>query len=242
MFKFIKRIQARRNSKKYQERIKRKPESMKMADSWNYKGTKERFKEVYITELNNQPIKHLASLDIKNPNVMILGAGLGEDIPELKKELIKININPNIDVFSLTKTLPKDLIKTMQVRNDFSNKIGFEEINPKNPKLKKLIKDTKGQYDLVMAPMSVGVHTNYPATVLFNSAMLLKKNGKAYVQIAVKFTDLDNTRRMGKEIKIKYQLLFYRFIEAINKSENKNYRFKLTMDRSSYFAIIERLN
>jgi len=237
----------------YKERIKRELcthsrsgielYELKGSEGWGHNGEPSRFHPIYNIFLNREPTNFLISLKKKNPKIMILGAGKGEDIPLFKKELQQNKINPIFDVFSLTNSLsPK--IKRNIVRNDFSNKLGFEQINPQTEEHKILINKIKGKYDLVVASLSVGVYTKYPSTTLLNAGMLLSKGGRAYIEVSLAFLEARLDKKSinySWKLNNKYNLLFNKFVDTINKKENTDYKFRLSMV-NGVTVLIERLN
>jgi hypothetical protein len=232
----------------YKDRIKRRlwwetEEQIKAKkELWPVNGQINRFKEIYKNIYKNEPIKFLLSLKKRDPKIMILGAGEGSDIKLLRDELLEKKLKPIIDVFSIKKTLEKD-VKQNIVRKDFSKSIPFEHIDPRIKEHNEIIKATKGQYDLVMAPFSVGVYTNSISTILLNSAMLLAKNGRAYIQVKLDFLDPIQLpeNKMGFELKQEHKLMFNRFVNTINKKENVDYKYKLSFHHNGSI-LIERVN
>jgi hypothetical protein len=213
-------------------------------EDWDINGETYRFKQIYKIILNNKPVAFLLSLKKRKPKIMILGAGIGNDLIEFKKELNKHNISPVFDVFSLTKALSDEVTNKKIARHDYSTNLGFEQIDPRVPSHKKIVDKTKGKYDLVMAPLSVGTYTKYPSTILLNSAMLLSKGGRAYVFMGLNHLVVIGENRIDGnifELNKKYVLLFNKFVSSINKKENTDYKFKLSM-ANSVTVLIERLN
>jgi hypothetical protein len=147
---------------------------------WPCNGQNFRYKDIFYNNLKKKPLDFLKKLNKKNPEVMFLGPGSGNTIVEFNKDLKKNKINPVFDIFSLTKNLDPKVKKQKLIRKDYSSNIGFEKLNTKNSKFKFL----KEKYDLIIGAMSVGFHTKYPVNSLFTSAMMLKKNGRAYIEIA----------------------------------------------------------
>jgi len=232
----------------YKERIKKslhglsevglKYGTLMGTEGWQKEGEEYRFSEIYKSLFRNEPIKHILSLKKKSPKIMILGAGIGEDTKVLKDELNKITIYPVFDVFSLTRTLSPEIKKNI-VRNDFSSNVGLEQLDPRIKQHKKIIDATKGKYDLVVAPLSVGEYTNHPATILLNSALLLSKGGKAYIQTSsVFYGEFDYPMKLKKNI----DLLFNKLVNTINMKDNSARQFKLTTNPLGHYVIVERLN
>ncbi|MEI8364707.1 MAG: hypothetical protein WCF78_04620 [archaeon] len=196
-------------------------------EHWPAFGEKNRFDYTYVTKFKNLPIMHLKSINKKNPKIMILGAGSGRELIELKDILKKEKINPEINVFSLTKSLDKDIEKKI-VNKDYSINKAIENIDPKRDK--QIIKENIGKYDLVVAPLSVGVYTDHVAYNMLLTSLLLRKHGKAYIEVN------DNSQNLTR---------YKRFIELYNKQFTKNYEFiinEIKLDRKltnqKYFEII----
>jgi len=177
-------------------------------ESWYSFGNKNKFYEVYELKFHGKPLDFLINHKSKKPNIMVLGAGEGRDLQLLKKFCEKYKKEPIIDILSLTKTLPEDIKKI--VNKDYSNNRALETIDLERDK--KLISEIKNKYDLVMAPLSVGVYTNHPTYNIFLSAMMLKKEGRTYIQVR-------HTKDLEKR--------FNRFVETYNKQNKTNYKFKL---------------
>ena len=225
-------------------------------ESWPCNGQKERFKEIFFLNLYKKPLDFLQKLKKQNPNVMFLGSGRGGTISEFLKYTSKFKIKPLVDTFSLTKNLSKSVLS--KVRKDYSANIGFEELNTKNSKYKFL----ENKYDLIVGAMSVGYHTKYPANALFTSALMLKKGGKAYIEIDdlkqflqlnktqfIKF--LKNSNLNKEEIYSQKQILFLEkvFNRMVNSYDPKlefsfnfiKYKNKMFSSVDSVFVEIERI-
>ena len=174
----------------------KKMEEGLLIDRWKQSGQQERFSEIFLNTLHGEPLKFLRKSTDKKPEVLFLGAGSGKYLPEFKTELLKNNIDPQIDVLSIQNSLdPK--VKPI-VREDHSTGDSLETIVSKGRKIKGEITDEKlssfmanrkltsslvGKYSLVMGSYSVGFHTNYPASNVFNTCLMLKPGGRAYIQI-----------------------------------------------------------
>lgn len=157
-----------------------------ITDGKNILITENRYKRVYRTILNKDPINHLIKRKNKNPNIMILGPGAGQDIVLLRRELISNDIKPQIDVLGIQKTIDPKLLETKIVHQDLSSGKALEEISQDPKENKKIISKLKERYDLVVAPSSAGLHTLYPAFNVFNIACMLKKGGVAYIEVPTK--------------------------------------------------------
>jgi len=213
--------------KKTEQTVKEKLDTDKWPDWWGAKGTKNRFQDAMLN-LNNAPLKFLISKNNKEPKIMLLGTGQGLDIFKYKSEFAKHNIVPSFDVFSLHKELAEEVNANKLVNKDYSLGLPFEQINPKIESHSELILNTKGKYDLVMAQMSVGKYTEHLSTTLFNAALLLKKGGKAYIQIEIDPRDFKTEQSKVKLNRAsKTWVIFNRLVEWINKTENKKYVFKI---------------
>jgi hypothetical protein len=229
------------------------------AKSWRFKGGLGRFATIY-PELQEKPLHHLLSIKNKNPEIMILGAGLGLDSYLFKKELLKKKINATMDVFSLNKIkeskfplmerllFRKKILKS--IRNDYSNNDYFENISLYKDLPNKLI----GKYDLVMASSSVGVFTNHREFNLFQSAILLKKGGKAFIEYgavsagwtfknSVGFVDIDSSK-IQKDLPLITKTI-NKLVNIYNEQNNTQLKFKISylwdVERMCYFEI-ERIN
>lgn len=188
----------KRELKKSVENIVKKKE----IDSWPLNGQviskplkyhqTNRYVSVYHDILRKEPINHLIKTKNKTPSLLVLGPGIGQDISYLKNELSSNGINPKIDVLGLQKTIEPKLLEKKIVNKDFSSGLSLEEISSNPIKNKKLISNLKGKYDMVVGSASVGLHTLYPAFNVFNTSMLLKKKGVAYVEIPTKRTLTSN--------------------------------------------------
>jgi hypothetical protein len=157
--------------------------NLDLLGSWGYLGTKSRFRDTYILGLNSKPLDFLISLDKPNPNIMILGPGVGMSILELHKFLAEYNITPNTDVFGLTKTI-SDKVKRA-IRKDYSENMSFEELWTNPDKYSAILKEFLGRYDFIEAMYSVGYHTKYPEKTSFYTALMLAKGGEAYLTIDI---------------------------------------------------------
>lgn len=231
---------------------------------WGFYGRKNRFYQIFEKSLKNNPILFLQERFAntkKNPQVMFLGPGKGEYILEFINALnykSPKKIDPLIDVFALKKGLSEEVQR--KIRNDFSSEIAFEKLNTKtsNEVVINFQKKLINSYDLIMAPLSVGFHTQYPANALFTSAMMLKKGGKAFVQVEdfklyfekknnksfYEQCTIKNAKKYSIEKKVKRVLyiqkqidnmekIFKRFVDSYNKTHETNFQFRLK--RHEYF-------
>jgi hypothetical protein len=224
---------------------------------WPCNGQKERFKEIFFKNLKKKPFNFLIKLGKEKPNVMFLGAGKGDTILEFLKHTSKFKIKPIVDVFSLTKGLSKNVLT--KVRKDYSTNIAFEELNIKNSKYKFL----ENKYDLIVGAMSVGYHTKYPTNAIFTSALMLKKGGKAYVEIDdlksflqlnknefwkfLKYSTINKEEIYSQKQILVLEKIFNRMVNVYNpKLEFTfnfiNYKNKMFNNVESVFVEIERLN
>jgi hypothetical protein len=154
-----------------------------------------RYKKIYTKILKKDHVLHFLKTGKKNPNLLILGAGFGQDIILLKRELLDYNIKPKIDVLGIQKTIDPKLLETKIVNKDLSSGKAIEEISQEPQKNKKLISKLKERYDMVVAPSSAGLHTLYPAFNVFNISCMLKKGGIAYIEVPTK--ELINDKEKG---------------------------------------------
>ena len=206
-------------------------------ESWAYKGDRDRYKVVFELQLKKKPLKYLLDNNIKSPKIMMLGPSTGKYILEFKKRLLENKIKPIIDCFSLKNELNKDVEK--EVRLNLFGKGAFEKLNTKanNPDLKEIQRNLIDKYNLIIAPMSVGVHTKYPINALFTSALMLRKGGKAYVEIPAIDRDHLEYMKSQKQSRSKYdKQLFYSKLQATKvekifdrfvNSYNPKLKFKL---------------
>lgn len=179
-------------------------------ESWPAFGDTYRYEHIFVKKFRKKPLLHLKKIKKTNPRVMILGAGLGRDLKLFKEDLNKLRIDPTIDVFSLTKSLSKE-VKRDVVSTDFSRKKALETISP--VKDRKMIGQIKGKYDLVVAPLSVGVYTDHLSYNLLLTSLMLNKNGKAYIE--VEKYDMQAKER------------FNRFVELYNKQKKEENKFEI---------------
>ncbi len=101
---------------------------------WGHNGSKNRFKSIFLKNLERKPISFLQKLGKEKPTVMFLGPGKGGTITEFLKYTSKLKINPVVDVFALTKNL--SLEASSKIRTDYSSDVPFEHLNIKNSKYK----------------------------------------------------------------------------------------------------------
>jgi hypothetical protein len=148
-------------------------------EKWPAFGQEYRYIHTFVKKFSEKPFLHLKKIKKEKPKIMVLGAGLGIDLIEFKKTLNSIKINPTIDVLSLTKSLSPRAKKI--VNKDYSQNKAIETIDFK--KETKLASNLKNKYDLVVAPLSVGVYTDHPSYNMFLTSLMLNKNGKAYIEL-----------------------------------------------------------
>jgi len=193
-------------------------------DSWNYNGGHSSFDRVFIRFLSEKPLDFLISLKKKKPKIMILGPGYGGEIVGLNRFLNYRNIFPEIDVLGLTSTVAVDARQL--IKNDYSQRVSLEEIGANPKRFSELIQKLKGEYDLIVASLSVGFHTDYPVHNCFYSAMMLAPNGEAYIDVSI----------------VPYVLkVFPRLVKAYNKLNNTDYKFNIE-DFGSGSIRIKRIN
>lgn len=190
--------------------------------SYGYNGEARRYNEIYSQDLKGQPIVFLINLKKKSPKIMVIGPGVGLDLIVLTRELSYFGIEPQLDVFGLTKTISTDAQKV--VRTDYSQSVALETIGSDPEKYSELINAVQGVYDLVIGSNSVGFHTNYPAHNCFYSAMMLNVGGEAYIDVYLGIKLLKKT--MPNVLKHVY-LTFQRLVAAYNKVNRTNYKFEL---------------
>lgn len=143
----------------------------------NIIGSKKRFYENYLYSdlINHFPFKN------KKPKILIVGAGIGEELIEFKNHLNAKKIKPKIETMGITKMLTDKASKV--VSKDHSMNLCLEEIDIKNPAHKNLIKSLRDNFDIVVAPMSAGVHTPYIAYNCFLCSLMLKPEGVAKIHV-----------------------------------------------------------
>jgi hypothetical protein len=195
-------------------------------ESWSGNGGHfQRYKKIYIKKLRNRPFNFiLETLKKKNPNIMIIGAGKGQDLFFLKKEFSNFGVSTNIDVLSLSKSLDKDLLENKIIRKDFSplakNAKALEKYNFLEDK--KTLKQITGKYHLLINEKGSGAFTDYPHFALFQSGLFLAKKGRAFVEIEIK-RDLETTLKITN-----------RLFTAHNKKHNLDLKFKLEILKDTF--------
>ena len=210
------------------------------SEVWGHNGSKNRFKSIFLKNLERKPISFLQKIGKEKPNVIFLGPGKGVMITEFLKYTSKLKINPVVDVFALTKNLSLEV--NSQIRNDYSNNVPFEHLNIKNSKCKFL----EEKYDLVISAMGVGAHTKYAPNALFTSALMLQKGGKAYIQTNMWNYLLKNSPD-AKKTKLLIKSVFNRMVISYNKILEKSnlnprkYSFNFIESNNLGFVEIERL-
>lgn len=181
-----------------------------------------RYKRIFIDKLKKKPLLFLERRFKNNkntPTIMVLGPGDGGYTALLNIELKKIGVNSFIDVLGFSKSVDKEIISKGFIRKEFSPEISkakaFEHLNPvEEPKITRFI---KGNYDLVIAEKSVGTFTESRPYTLLQTSLLLKKNGRAYIEV-LHNNDL-------KQVVLKYQ----RMLNSFNKKNKLDLKFKLEM-------------
>jgi hypothetical protein len=211
--------------------------SKQIPDLWVNSGLEGRFKQVYVKQLKNKPLNFLKN-NFKNskPNIMILGAGFGGDIIKLNEYLTQNKIKSKIDVFSLHKMI--DLSKNI-IREDYSQHIALEELFFKN---KQTFGKIINKYNLVVAPLSVGVHTKYPVYNALCSAVMLKKKGVLYYEVPIVNKQIiKKLNKHNKDVNVKtifsklnnFEVIFDRMVTSFNKIYSVDIKFKLNLLESS---------
>ena len=209
-------------------------------------GEKHRFTDIFTWNLGRKPLNHLFSINKKKPNILFLGPGKGEYIIPFKEELKFKGLEPEIDVFGLLKDTLSASVKP-EIKNDFSMATPFESLDPEIKEHKNFFLKTIGKYDLIIAPMSVAYQTKYPSFALYQSALMLNKGGKAYLEVrsinSAKLAD----NKYGSQL-LQLEKVFNRLINNYNKNYNQNnkYSFKILGDLKTnpfgVFVEIERIN
>ncbi|NCP72103.1 hypothetical protein GW835_01775 [archaeon] len=201
-------------------------ETLERSKSQQYEGWRgcdggfQRYKEVFKKSLNDRPTNFLLEeLKVHNPNVMMLGPGKGHYAALFKKELESIGVNIHIDTLGFSKTIDKELIRDELIRKDHSPHISkataFEHINPKEHP--KLIKKIKGKYHLVIGERSVGLYGESKPYAIFQTALLLEKRGRAFLDVQFTKETLKDIVEVSK-----------RMLRAYNKANNTDLEYKIT--------------
>ncbi len=191
-------------------------------ESWPSFGQENKYFQVYFVKFKEKPIEFLKTK--KNPKIMVLGAGEGKDLKLLKNEFR----DAKIDVFSLTKSLNKD-IKRNVINRDHTIFVALESLDSRFKKHRQLIEKLKNKYDLVIAPLSVGIYTNYPVFNIFRSSMMLRKKGQCFIEIYTR----ENVEK-----------IFNKFVEVYNRQQKTKYSFEIKKinqnadNTRSYYQII----
>lgn len=200
--------------------------------SWGDRGSNYRFNSVFKIFLKAKPLDHILGLKKPKPEILFLGPGEGDYISLFVNELQITNprILPKVDVFGLTPTLSDEAKKV--VRTDFSKGKALEEIITNPDENKDFINHVSGRYDLIMADMSVGFHTDYPEHNLAYSALMLNKGGKLYFDFdASRIRELlpDFNSRSIKFSRFRYEYI-KRFVERFALFYNRKYETNLKFD------------
>ena len=197
-------------------------------------GGSHRFEQIYGGRLRKKILDFVLDELKQHPEIMVLGPGEGHDTALLKLELEKYGIKPEIDALNLYKgTLDKELIKKRIIRNDLSADKVFEQINQHDDS--KLVKRLFENYHLVIAPKSVGVFNKSRAFSLYQVALMLKPNGRAYVELTFDFRkDLNffkngpNKSKMLLEVE-KQRTIALRMIDSFLKNHKLNRKFEISV-------------
>jgi hypothetical protein len=209
---------------------------------YSYLGDSYRYGDVWINELGSKPKNFLLSLKKSNPQIMVVGPHYGYDILEMKKDLKKSGINPEVDVFGLMETIRPSV--RPEVRRDFSQGVALETVGSDPHKYPKLVRSMKGKYDLVMAAGSAGLHTNHPTHNCFFMALMLAPGGEAYIQIRPlrepkKHYDLEDKKTFPH-----LNALFPKFVDSYNRQNGTDLEFVLTpikFGEHNIYVKIERI-
>ena len=145
-------------------------------------GHPERYQDIYVKQLKNGVLDFILNDLQKHPDIMVLGPADGHDTVELKVQLEKYGIKPKLDVINFYKdTLNKQYLQNKSIRTDFSQNKAFEKLNFIDDI--SLINEIFEKYHLVIAPKSMGYYTSSESFTLYQSALLLQKGGRAYIEI-----------------------------------------------------------
>lgn len=224
----------------------------KREDTWKRKGTIERYSEIFESRLNSDPIDFLIKKENKNPEILIGGAARGEYIVPLRKELIERGLHPEIDVFNIS---PTNGTANQIIRRDLSIGQALETISSKPKEYSSQINKLKERFDLAIFASGAGMHTLYPAFNVFNAALMLKKGGRAYIEIPTqRFLEIQSiknketypssqVKRIQKQIS-EIDKVVLRMLSAYSKRDVSNeYEIKKLLrskTRNGIFIRIER--
>ncbi len=201
-------VEPRRPTKKFSQEDLRKgrikklqphwpiPDHIKNGERWASFGDR----STYTFRIKEFYLKTLKRIKKREPQIMVVGAGLGLDLVLLKKDVENAGMTPQIDVFSLTKSLFPGVEEI--VRTDYSQNVSLEEVGANPKKYVNLIKALQGKYDLVVAFLSAGAHANFPAQNCFFMAMMLAVLGEAHIDISYRNT------KGGKDFKEYFPTVF----------------------------------
>lgn len=204
------------------------PKIKKGFENWGseFNGNRNRYEEIYRYKLKEEVSNFILNDLKKHPEVMILGPGIGYDTAILKKELESIGIKPTIDVLNIFKsTLDKKLVEKKIIREDLSREKVFEHINSIADS--EIINKVKGKYDVIVAPASVGYYSTSPPYTLFQTALMLSKKGRAFVEVAL----INNLKKNAIEKILK---IAPRMIEVFNKTHNLDLKYEFSQVKGTY--------
>jgi len=187
--------------------------NMRRERHWQTVGTENRFEQIYLRSTASRPIEFLRTLGKKQPKVMILGPGVGEDTVKLYRSLTAEHLDPKIDTFGLTNSLSR-AARRIIVR-DYSINMPLEMITPRVPEHQRLISALIGKYDLIVGALSVGIHTRYPAYNVFASSLMLSPGGKAFIEVR----DYRDKKKIIEVVK--------KMVGAYNRANGTNFQFDL---------------
>ncbi len=157
--------------------LKRKIEER---EKWLFFGGKSNYSNDGFDTLGNLPKKQLLNLKKKAPNILVVGAGFGDDIVKYNKDLNNNNIFPKIDSVSITNSLSEN---ARTIITDYSLGIPLERLNPKIKKHKLLLDKFRGRFDQIISVYSSGVYTNHLIYSLGTLAIMLRPGGQAFIHI-----------------------------------------------------------
>jgi hypothetical protein len=211
-------------------------------------GSKARFHEIYKIELKDRVLSFILNDLKKHPEIIVLGPAQGHAATCLKKDLASYGIDSKIDVFNITKyALDSELLKQKTIRKDHSKEyLPFERIN--EIEHAKLAKEIKHKYDVFVAPASVGWFTNSVPYALFQSSLLLKKNGRGYLQTLIidkkNYNEITIAKRMvegyNKTAKEKVEIEFKMIKDTISTNTTPITVYGKSYDARSVWVEITR--
>ncbi|MFA5745811.1 MAG: hypothetical protein WCX82_00465 [archaeon] len=206
-------------------------------NAWQYNGNA-RY-DVYKVELAGKPVEHLVQLKKEKSQILILGPGLGKDILFLRKDLNEHKIKPIINVFGLTKITDSQSAYSY-IDKDYSIGVPFENLDPKIENHREILEENIGKNDVIIALKSTSYHTNYLEFSLYQSAIMLSKGGKAYLEFnfleikrKIPIKDKEKEEEYYNRLKIYFNSIdksVNRMVNLFNKKYQKEFKFNIVWD------------